>query len=139
MGDFIGSVKSALEPGSFLVSTDLTKYYEGVNLARLKSELLSLLPQIGASAAEKYQMRQVIEDLFRCPVNWTFDKERGLPQNRDASSFLANIYMHLTLPSESVARRRTGFGLSSGSGCALAVRLRRRVVERWLVARTEPG
>jgi hypothetical protein len=93
-GDFIGSVKSALEPGSFLVSTDLTNYYEGVNLTRLKSELLSLLPKTGASAAEKYQIRQVLDDLFRCLANWTFDKERGLPQNRDASSFLANIYMH---------------------------------------------
>jgi hypothetical protein len=92
-GDFIGSVKSALEPGSFLVSTDLTNYYEGVNLVCLKLELLSLLPQIDASAAAKYRIRQVIEDLFRCLANWTFDKERGLPQNRDASSFLANIYM----------------------------------------------
>lgn len=77
LGDFIGSVKSALEPGSFLVSTDLTNYYEGVSLVRLKSELLSLLPQMNATAAEKYQIRQVIEDLFRCLANWTFDKERS--------------------------------------------------------------
>ena len=69
LGDFIGSVKSALEPGSFLVSTDLTNYYEGVSLVRLKSELLSLLPQMNATAAEKYQIRQVIEDLFRCLAN----------------------------------------------------------------------
>ena len=93
-GDFVGSVRSALEPGSFLVSTDLTNYYECVNLARLKDEMLSLLPGVDASAEQKYQIRQVLDDLFRCLANWTFDKERGLPQNRDASSFLANIYMH---------------------------------------------
>ena len=93
-GDFIGSVRSALEPGSFLVSTDLTNYYECVNLERLKAELLSLLPNVEAIAEQKYQIRQVLDDLFRCLANWTFDKERGLPQNRDASSFLANVYMH---------------------------------------------
>jgi hypothetical protein len=93
-GDFIGSVKSALEPGSFLVSTDLTNYYECVNLVRLKAELLSLLPHVEATAEQKYQIRQVLDDLFRCLANRTFDKERDLPQNRDASSFLANVYMH---------------------------------------------
>jgi len=92
--DFIGSVKSALPVGSFLVSTDLTNYYEGVQLVRLKAELLSMLPLVEATVEQKYLIRQVLDDLFRCLENWTFDKQRGLPQNRDASSFLANMYMH---------------------------------------------
>jgi hypothetical protein len=49
------------------------------------------------------------------------------------------ISPYMTLPSERVAHRRTGFGLSSGCGCTFAVTLRGRVVERVLVARTVLG
>lgn len=91
--DFIGSVRSAIVPTSCLLSTDLTNYFESVELSSLKTSLVSLLSEVALSPPEKNRIRIVVEELFRCLASWTFRTERGLPQNRDASSFLANIYM----------------------------------------------
>jgi hypothetical protein len=91
--DFIGSVSSALGPDSFLLSTDLTNYFEGIELGRLKAQLIDLLPELKATTEEKARARLLIDLLFGSLKEWTFDEKRGLPQNRDASSFLANIYM----------------------------------------------
>ncbi len=91
--DFIGSVGSAVSGAKYLLSTDLSNYYEGVELLALKQQLISLLSEIQEAPAEKNRIRLIIEELFRCLENWSFKRDRGLPQNRDASSFLANMYM----------------------------------------------
>jgi hypothetical protein len=91
--DFVGSVRSAVTPGSYLLSTDLSNYYEHVDIGRLHRTLLALLPEVEASPGDKAKIRARIEMLFSCLGAWTYENERGLPQNRDASSFLANLYM----------------------------------------------
>jgi len=91
--DFIGSVKSALAPGKFLLSTDLTNYYEHIELTRLKAQLIHMLPELKVESDEKGRARVLIDLLFSSLPKWTFNEKRGLPQNRDASSFLGNIYM----------------------------------------------
>jgi hypothetical protein len=91
--DFIGSVRSALAPGKFLLSTDLTNYYEHIELTRLKAQLIQMLPDLKTGPDEKGRARVLIDLLFSSLPKWTFNEKRGLPQNRDASSFLANIYM----------------------------------------------
>lgn len=91
--DFVGSVRSAISTDSILLSTDLINYYEYIDIGRLQSTLLELLPDIDAAATEKAKIRARIDMLFSCLGAWTYTAERGLPQNRDASSFLANLYM----------------------------------------------
>jgi hypothetical protein len=91
--DFVGAVRSAITPSSYLVSTDISNYYENIDLQSLQKRLLDLIPSIKANAAQQSTVRSHIALLFRCLDDWSYEKGRGLPQNRDASSFLANIYM----------------------------------------------
>ena len=91
--DFIGSVRSTLKDSAFLLSTDLTNYFENINMQKLRDTFLDLLPRVDAPASVKGVIRVHVETLFRCLQSWTSEGTIGLPQNRDASSFLANIYM----------------------------------------------
>ncbi|MEP3199158.1 MAG: RNA-directed DNA polymerase [Lentilitoribacter sp.] len=91
--DFLGTVKAAMSPGCFLLSTDLTNYFDNIQIDKLKFELNALIPDLKQSAAVKNEIRAYIDFLFKCLNLWTYEDTRGLPQNRDASSFLANVYM----------------------------------------------
>lgn len=91
--DFTGNVRNSLVQGTVLLSTDLTNYFENINLGKLKKFIFDLLPEIHATAEEKVTLETSIELLFRCLTDWCYTDAAGLPQNRDASSFLANIYM----------------------------------------------
>jgi len=96
---FIGVVRSTLipdpdEPSVFaLLSTDLTNYFDNIDIEKLKTALEDLLPEVTGSAALKADARARIQTLFQCLDSWTYKPGYGLPQNRDVSSFLANIYM----------------------------------------------
>lgn len=96
---FIGVVRSTLvpdpdEPPAFaLLSTDLTNYFDNIDIEKLKAALEELLPEVTASATIKADARARIQTLFECLDSWTYKPGYGLPQNRDASSFLANMYM----------------------------------------------
>ncbi|MBO6669541.1 MAG: RNA-directed DNA polymerase [Parvibaculum sp.] len=91
--DFVGASRSALKPNTYLLSTDLANYFEHIDLEKLRQRLLELVPKCDASSGEKSAIRQHINFLLECLKTWAFEPHRGLPQNRDASSFLANIYM----------------------------------------------
>lgn len=91
--DFLGCVRSALQPDHVLLSTDLANYFENITISRLKDDLIRYIPELSATADDKGHIRTHINRLFEYLPAWTFSIERGLPQNRDASSFLANIYM----------------------------------------------
>src|SRR5581483_9648083 len=98
--NFHGAVRSCLKeshvchPQAALLSTDISNFYEYIDLSRLKAILLSLLPEVGGDSVQKSGIRAHVELLFDFLQYWAFDSSRGLPQNRDASSFLANLYMH---------------------------------------------
>lgn len=91
--DFVGVVKVAIKDKPVLLSTDLTNYFDNIDVAALKSQMMDLLPEIEASAMQKGLIRNNLEILFACLKEWCYSERSGLPQNRDASSFLANIYM----------------------------------------------
>lgn len=91
--DFVGVVKSSIDPGSVLLSTDLTNYFENIELSILQNLMTALIKDLRASATEKASIRSHLIMLFDCLKYWCFTETSGLPQNRDASSFLANIYM----------------------------------------------
>lgn len=90
---FLGATESALRPGSYLVSTDVSNYFEHINVEQLKAEMSRLEPELQAAAPLLPSIRKHRELLFSFLTAWTYATDRGLPQNRDASSILANIYM----------------------------------------------
>lgn len=91
--DFLGAIRASLSPGKYLLTTDLTTYFDNINIYKLKSEMSLTVTELKESASTKNSLRAHIEFLFKCLKQWTYEDYRGLPQNRDASSFLANIYM----------------------------------------------
>jgi Reverse transcriptase (RNA-dependent DNA polymerase) len=91
--NFTGGVRAALQNGTVLVNTDISNYYEHIEIERLKTTFLTLLPEVDIPVDEKSRTRDCLERLFEWLPTWAFSTARGLPQNRDASSFLANIYM----------------------------------------------
>ena len=90
---FIGGVRSSLASDKVLVTTDVSNYYEHVETKLLHETFCQLLPEIKAAPETKGQIRECLDRLFEWLSKWSFSAVRGLPQNRDASSFLANVYM----------------------------------------------
>lgn len=76
-----------------LLSTDIQNYYENIHILKLKSTLLECLKNITAPGQVKARLRFCIDSIVECLTTWSFNGTNGLPQNRDISSFLANIYM----------------------------------------------
>jgi retron-type reverse transcriptase len=76
-----------------VLETDIQNYFENINLATLKNDLEECLRDANVSTKELVQTRFIIDRLMECMEKWSYDGKRGLPQNRDCSSFLANIYM----------------------------------------------
>ena len=91
--DFTGVVRDALTESQVLLSIDLTNYFENINLSVLRDTLIGELANIKTSPAEKADIRIHIAALFEFLKSWCYSEAAGLPQNRDASSFLANVYM----------------------------------------------
>ena len=78
---------------SAILITDLANYFEHININILKKTLLEFLRKSDATGNKKAIIRFCIESICTCLSKWSFNSEHGLPQNRDISSFLANIYL----------------------------------------------
>lgn len=91
--DFTGVVNDTLSTSPVLLSTDLVNYFENIDLVRLRDILIGSLAEIDATPNEKSEIRTHIDKLFEYLKSWCYSEAAGLPQNRDASSFLANVYM----------------------------------------------
>lgn len=83
---FVGSKKH-------LLVTDLSNFFENISRAQLIAELEQAVPSIQTTGPEKLQIRNAIRTLDKLLEQWTFSGIHGLPQNRDASSFLSNILL----------------------------------------------
>ena len=53
--DFTGAITSAMSPEVYLLSTDLSNYYEYIDLPKLKHILVSLIEQLPAIQSKKRQ------------------------------------------------------------------------------------
>jgi hypothetical protein len=73
--------------------TDVQNYYENIRISDLRSTLLDCLRRIELPGPVKARLRFCIDSLSECLLAWSFNGTTGLPQNRDISSFLANVYM----------------------------------------------
>lgn len=76
-----------------LLVTDLSNFFENVSRVQIVNALERAIPDLVATGPEKLQIRNAIATLDRLLTQWTFSRDHGLPQNRDASSFLSNILL----------------------------------------------
>ena len=82
------------EDKKYLLVTDLANYYENIRSKDIIAAFDRLLPKVKATAIEKQQIRNSLVLLENCLKDWSLNDGFGLPQNRDASSFLANIVLN---------------------------------------------
>lgn len=76
-----------------LLVTDLSNFFENVSRVQIVDALERAVPDVTATGPQKLQIRNAIATLDRLLTQWTFSGDHGLPQNRDASSFLSNILL----------------------------------------------
>lgn len=85
---FNNEVESELRVGSrVLLCADIHNYFENINLDLLRA---TLQERVGG----EFYLFKVIEFLVKLLETWSAAyRGRGIPQNRDASSFLGNAYL----------------------------------------------
>lgn len=90
---FEGITKLGVIDGNHLLVTDLLNYFEHISIKNINYAFTTLLPEVNAPGRIKSQIRSAINTLCRLLEKWCFNDLHGLPQNRDASSFIANIVL----------------------------------------------
>ncbi|WP_448110304.1 RNA-directed DNA polymerase [Pseudomonas lini] len=90
---FEGITKYSLEQGNALLVTDILNYYENISVSDVEAALYHLLKSCNAKGNMKVELRCATDTLVRCLKSWSYNGEVGLPQNRDASSFISNVVM----------------------------------------------
>jgi retron-type reverse transcriptase len=89
---FIADTALELDAGNnVLLITDLANFYENIGIKDLKDVLDLFIPE-----NDKAQDYKVCTDLIKSILESWCERntKRGIPQNRDASSFIANIFLH---------------------------------------------
>ncbi len=76
-----------------ILETDLQNYFEKIDIDLLGKTLFHCVDTLKEVGKVKAQIRFCIENVCRTLKNWAYNETSGLPQNRDVSSFLANMYM----------------------------------------------
>lgn len=76
-----------------ILITDIQNYFENIAIDRIVGVLEENLLSVSATGVEKSGLRRIIAELRRCLAAWCYAPTHGLPQNRDASSFLASLVM----------------------------------------------
>lgn len=90
---FEGVTLTFRKSGHHLLATDLSNFFENISRAQIIRALEQAVPDLVATGPEKLQIRNAIATLDRLLTQWTFSRDHGLPQNRDASAFLSNILL----------------------------------------------
>lgn len=87
---FFDAVKLALveRRGAFLVTTDVTQYFEAIRFKALRKQLENVLSQAG-----RIDLQSSVDALLSCLHEWSPYDGYGLVQNVDASSFLGNMLL----------------------------------------------
>jgi len=83
------------EENEVLLITDLSNYYESISIKDLNNTLNFHIDNLKIEAKRKKDFKKVSAQLNTLLSNWCQpDTKRGIPQNRDASSFLSNIFLN---------------------------------------------
>ena len=91
---FEGVTRTALSNNQALLATDLINYFENITVDLIQTSFESMVSRIVASGPEKVLIRNAIHTLCELMTRWGYSKTHGLPQNRDASSFIANVVIN---------------------------------------------
>lgn len=91
---FEGVTRTALENNQALFATDLINYFENISVETIRRAFEGMLEKIEASGPEKLLIRNSINTLCDLLTQWGYSDRHGLPQNRDASSFIANVVLN---------------------------------------------
>lgn len=91
---FEGVTKTALSNDQSLLVTDLINYFENISLSAISASFETMLEHVSASGPEKTLIRNAIHTLCTLLARWGYNERHGLPQNRDASSFIANVVLN---------------------------------------------
>lgn len=78
---------------SWIVEADLQNFYESISISELRKALKSGLAACTSADADMPRMIYATDMLLYLLPQWCYAETHGLPQNRDASSFLANQVM----------------------------------------------
>lgn len=90
---FQGITRASLNTGKFILCTDLINYFENIQTEQIISALNKNITRVAANGIEKVRIRNAIATLDQLLRLWCYSERHGLPQNRDASSFLANVVL----------------------------------------------
>lgn len=94
---FLSDTKIELdkEENEVLLITDLSNYYESISIKDLINTLNFQIENLNIEPEKKIEFKKVSSQLHKLLYNWCQpDTKRGIPQNRDASSFLSNIFLN---------------------------------------------
>jgi hypothetical protein len=83
----------ALQDGKSLLVTDLLNYFEQISIDAIEQAFIGMISDIKASGSEKNTIRSAVSTLRTLLEKWCYNDRHGLPQNRDASSFIANVVL----------------------------------------------
>ncbi|MCK4546147.1 MAG: RNA-directed DNA polymerase [Candidatus Eisenbacteria sp.] len=84
--DFIADARETLSSRrGVLLKTDIQNYYESISIGLLASELLRIGP--------KRTVQETVDTTQQLLLQWCPYGDHGIPQNRDASAFLANAFL----------------------------------------------
>ncbi|MEQ5768493.1 RNA-directed DNA polymerase [Halomonas sp. H33-56] len=76
-----------------LLVTDLLNYFEQISIDAIEEAFVEMISDIQASGADKNKIRSAVSTLRMLLEKWCYSERHGLPQNRDASSFIANVVL----------------------------------------------
>lgn len=94
---FLSDTKIELdkEENEVLMITDLSNYYESISIKDLNNTLNFQIENLTIEQNRKKDLKKVSGQINKLLLNWCQpDTKRGIPQNRDASSFLSNIFLN---------------------------------------------
>lgn len=91
---FEGVTKTAIQNNQALLVTDLINYFENISIDSIRLAFEAGLDKIKASGPKKLLVRNAINTLCELLSRWGYSEKHGLPQNRDASSFIANVVLN---------------------------------------------
>lgn len=83
------------EENEVLLVTDLSNYYESISINDLIKTLEFQIENLGLSDEKEKEFKKVATQLKNLLITWCEpNTKRGIPQNRDASSFLSNLFLN---------------------------------------------
>ncbi|MCH8531611.1 MAG: RNA-directed DNA polymerase [Saccharospirillum sp.] len=83
----------ALVDDKTLLVTDLLNYFEQISIDAIENAFVGMISEIEATGADKNKIRSAVSTLRVLLEKWCYSERHGLPQNRDASSFIANVVL----------------------------------------------